>query len=86
MTHDWADFKRWGNAVIELENVSNDELKWWQRTAVMEFELQPRVLLYSLKRFIRGEHEKFFYRPLLFAISEYLDRKLPWRKKRRTAI
>ncbi len=76
LTKDWKEFKRWGNAVIELEDVSKNELNEWQKTAMVEFYVRPRIILHHLKAFIDGEHKKFYYRPLIFALKEYYYRKI----------
>lgn len=75
-TNSWKEFKRWGNAVIELEDVSRDELIEWQKNAMMEFYVRPRIISYHIKQFIRGNHTRFYYRPLLFGLKEFYNRKV----------
>lgn len=72
----WREFRRWGNAVIELEGITSEELKEWQKVAMMEFYARPRIILYHLKAFISGVREKFYYRPLLFGLQEFYNRKI----------
>lgn len=76
LTQSWKDFRRWGNAVIELESVSRDELMEWQRVAMMEFYARPKVIFNHVKDFLRGEHAKYYYRPLLFGLAEFYARKI----------
>ena len=72
----WKEFKRWGNAVIELEDTSRDELIEWQKIAMMEFYARPRIILHHLRAFIGGDHKKFYYRPLIFGLKEFYNRKI----------
>ena len=74
--HSWKELRRWGNAVIELEDVSADELIEWQRIAMMEFYARPRIILHHIKQFIAGDHNKFYYRPLFFGLKEFYNRKV----------
>jgi len=76
VTRSWKEFKRWGNAVVELETVSRDKLIEWQKIAMMEFYARPGIILHHLKAFISGDHQKFFYRPLFFGLQEFYDRKI----------
>lgn len=75
-TDEWEKFTRWGNAVIELGDISADKLIEWQKIAMMEFYARPRVILYHLKAFISGEYKKFYYRPLFFGLKEFYERKI----------
>lgn len=75
-TEAWKEYKRWGNAVIELVGINGEALKEWQKVAMMEFYARPRVILRHLKAFISGGREKFYYRPLLFGLKEYYNRKI----------
>ena len=63
LTRDWKDFKRWGNAVIELKDVSRQELIRWQRRAMIEFYLRPKIIGHHLKHFIKEGHDTFYYKP-----------------------
>jgi len=76
ITNSWKEFKRWGNAVIELEDVSRDELIEWQKIAMMEFYIRPRIIFYHIKQFIKGNHTRFYYRPLFFGLKEFYIRKV----------
>ena len=63
MTTDWKEYKRWGNAVIELENISRQDLIWWQKRAMIEFYLRPRIVWHHLKHFIKEGHDSLYYKP-----------------------
>jgi len=76
LTQSWKDFKRWGDAVIELEDVSRDELMEWQRIAMMEFYARPKIIFNHIKEFLKGEHAKYYYRPLFFGLTEFYNRKI----------
>jgi len=72
----WKEFRRWGNAVVELEEVSREQLIEWQKIAMMEFYARPRIILHHIAEFIRGDHENFYYRPLFFGLKEFYNRKV----------
>lgn len=76
LSHSWKDFKRWGDSVIELEDVPRKKLIEWQRIAMMEFYARPKIIWWHIKEFIKGEHAKYYYRPLLFGLGEFYRRKL----------
>lgn len=80
-TKSWKEFKRWGNAVIELEDVSRDQLIEQQKIAMMEFYARPRIIFHHLKAFLGGNHDKFFYRPLIFGLKEFYRRKIKRNRK-----
>lgn len=75
-TNSWKEFRRWGNAVIELESISRDELVKWQKIAMMEFYARPRIIWHHIKEFIKGDRTKFYYRPLFFGLKEFYNRKI----------
>jgi len=81
-TKSWKEFKRWGNAVIELEDTSRDELMEWQKIATMEFYARPRIIFHHLKAFLGGDHKKYYYRPLLLGLKEFYNRKIKRNKER----
>ena len=76
LTNSWEAFKRSGNAVIELDEISRENLIEWQKIAMMEFYVSPRAIWHHIKKFIKGEHAKFYYRPLLFGLKEFFKRKI----------
>ena len=75
-TDSWEEFRRWGNAVIELDGISREDLIEWQKIAMMEFYTSPRVIWHHIKEFIKGDHTKFYYRPFLFGLKEFYRRKI----------
>jgi len=83
----WKEFKRWGNAVVELDDVSREQLIEWQKIAMMEFYARPSIILHHIAEFLRGDHEKFYYRPLFFGLKEFYNRKIRrlFRKSHREA-
>lgn len=72
ITKDWKEFKRWGNAVIELDGITREELIESQKKAMTEFYARPKIILYHVKEFLRGQHSAFYYRPLWYAIKHFL--------------
>ena len=47
---DWAKFKRWGNAVIQVGDLSKDDLIKYQRKAMRGFYLRPKQIWHQLRR------------------------------------
>ena len=50
LTKDWKEYRRWGNAVINVNDLSAKDLIRWQRRALLEFYLRPKQIYYNLKR------------------------------------
>jgi len=50
LTHDWREFRRWGNAVINVNDLAKEDLIKWQKRALLEFYLRPRIIWYNLRR------------------------------------
>jgi radical SAM superfamily enzyme YgiQ (UPF0313 family) len=50
LTKDWKEYRRWGNAVINVNDLSAKDLIKWQRRALLEFYLRPKQIYYNLKR------------------------------------
>lgn len=66
---DWKEFKRWGTSVIETDELTKDDLEYYQERFLTEFYTQPKVLWYHLKQIFQGNLSFYFYRPLVFAIQ-----------------
>lgn len=69
---DWREFKRWGTAVIRTDDLTAEDLQWYQRRFLTEFYTQPKVLWYHLKQVLQGNLSLYFYRPLFFAVKNRL--------------
>lgn len=65
---DWREFKRWGTAVIRTDDLTAEDLQWYQRRFLTEFYTQPKVLWYHVKQAFNGNFSHYFYRPVYFAI------------------
>ena len=50
LTDDWREYRRWGNAVINVNDLSKEDLIKWQKRALLEFYLRPKIMLYNLRR------------------------------------
>lgn len=50
LTNDWRKFRRWGNAVISVNDLGRKDLIRWQKRALIEFYLTPKRMIYNLKR------------------------------------
>ncbi|MDC0947934.1 radical SAM protein [Gammaproteobacteria bacterium] len=66
---DWREFKRWGTAVIRTDDLTADDLEWYQRRFLTEFYTQPKVMWYHAKLLVKGNFSLYFYRPLVFAVG-----------------
>ncbi|MDD5327360.1 MAG: radical SAM protein [Phycisphaerae bacterium] len=77
----WSDFRREGNAVIELNDVPREQLIEFQRIALMEFYMRWPIVWRHLVGFVRGARDAFYYRPLLFAAKEHFRRRLTQKQK-----
>jgi len=69
---DWREFKRWGTAVIRTDDLSSEDLQWYQRRFLTEFYTQPKVLWYHFEQLITGNASHYFFRPVFFAIKNRL--------------
>lgn len=50
LTNDWREYRRWNNAVIEVNDLTKEDLIAWQRKAMLQFYLRPKQIIYNLKR------------------------------------
>lgn len=70
LNKDYSHYCRWGDCVVRTKELSPEDLKNYQKIALKEFYLQPKVLFYHFKQFLLGERSAYFFRPLKFAIKE----------------
>jgi radical SAM superfamily enzyme YgiQ (UPF0313 family) len=66
---DFNDYRRWGTAVVETEELTQSQLVYWQREFLRRFYTTPRVIRFYIKQFMTGHWDKYFYRPVLNAIK-----------------
>ena len=69
LCEDWREFKRWGTAVIRTDDLTAEDLVWYQRRFLTEFYTQPKVLWYHFKQLLQGNFSHYFFRPLYFAMK-----------------
>lgn len=50
LTSDWSQYRRWGNAVIKVNELRPEDLIKWQRKALLQFYLRPSIIWYNLTR------------------------------------
>lgn len=50
LSSNWAAYRRWGNAVIRVNDLEPNDLVSWQRKALLKFYLRPSIILYNLTR------------------------------------
>ena len=70
LSEDWEDYKRWGNAVINLDAMSSKELMQWQKKATAEFYTQGKTILYHLRKLLTMKYSGYYLRPFWFGIKE----------------
>lgn len=64
---EWSVFRRWGNPIVETDELTSGELEALRERAVMEFYTQDKVHSYYESLFRKGNRSRYFYRPLNFA-------------------
>ena len=69
---DWADYRRWGNSVVETDALTKSEIEESQKRFLMEFNSSWKVVRYHLKQLLRLNLSYFYYRPILYAVKERL--------------
>jgi len=50
LSSDWTQYRRWGSAVISVNDLDPAALVRWQRKALLKFYLRPSIILYNLTR------------------------------------
>jgi len=50
LTDDWKEYRRYGNSVMEMNNLTQDELIECQRKAYKDFYMRPHIIWYNVKR------------------------------------
>lgn len=50
LTSDWSQYRRWGNAVIDVNDLTAEDLVKWQRKALLDFYMRPSIIYYNLTR------------------------------------
>jgi len=50
LTTDWNEYRRYGNAVMEMNDLRRDDLIKLQKWAYKKFYLRPHIIFYNLKR------------------------------------
>lgn len=50
LTEDWSQYMRYGNSVLEMNDLTKEDLIKAQKRAYKKFYLRPHIILYNLKR------------------------------------
>lgn len=50
LTTDWKEYRRYGNAVMEMNDLSKEDLIKMQKWAYRKFYLRPHIIWYNIKR------------------------------------
>ena len=84
---DWKDYKRWGKAIIETDDLKAEDLEEYQIKAQVEFYARGKILDYYYSLFGGGNLSRYFYRPLNFAWRNKFNTDVPfWDKLEDTAL
>ena len=65
--HKWDIYRRWGSSVIYTDELSCDDLEFYQKESQMEFYTQEKIYRYYYTLFKNGNKSKYFFRPLNFS-------------------
>lgn len=68
VSKNWRDFTRYGKSVIRTDELEKKDLEYYQKTFLMEFYTQPKVVFYHFLQFLKGNFSLYYYRPVIFAI------------------
>lgn len=72
MSADWKDYRRWGNAVAGTDELSPEDLIYWQKRTTVEFYTQPKLILYYLKKWLTLRHGEYYLRPFKNSLRQRL--------------
>ena len=50
LTTDWNEYRRYGNAVVEMNDLRREDLIHYQKLAYRRFYLRPHIIWYNLRR------------------------------------
>ncbi len=50
LTDNWKEYRRYGNVVMEMNDLTADDLIEYQRQAYREFYLRPNIIWYNVVR------------------------------------
>ena len=50
LTDNWEEYQRYGNAVIEVNDLTREDLIRMQKWAYRKFYLRPSIIFYNLRR------------------------------------
>ena len=70
LSSNWGDFTRYGRSVIRTDELTKSDLENYQQLFFMEFYTQPKVILYHLLQFFKGNFSLYYYRPVVYALCK----------------
>lgn len=50
LTSDWSQYRRWGNAVLNVNDLTAKDLIKYQRKALLQFYMRPSIIYYNVTR------------------------------------
>lgn len=66
---DWQNFRRYGQSVIETDELSTQDLISLQKEAHRRFYTQPKILLSHLNKLVHNADQEFYLRPVIEALQ-----------------
>lgn len=72
---DWEDFTRWGTSVVETPELSKQDIEYYQRKFLSEFNSSPKVLFYYLKQLLKFNQPYYYFRPAIYAVTDRIKYK-----------
>mgnify|MGYP001609692874 FL=1 len=75
---DWAEYRRWGRAIIETDDLTAEDLEDYQVKAQVGFYSQRKIYDYYYMLFMNGNRSRYFYRPLNFAWNQQFGMDVPF--------
>jgi radical SAM superfamily enzyme YgiQ (UPF0313 family) len=70
VSKEWKDYKRWGNAVVRTDELTKDDLIECQKWFLREFNGSWKVVWYHIKQIFKGNFSYFYYRPIIYAVTQ----------------
>lgn len=69
---DWQKMKRWGNSTVCTDELSKEDLEYYQKLFLTLFYSQRKVVWYHIRQLFKGNFSYYFYRPVIFALKSRL--------------
>jgi radical SAM superfamily enzyme YgiQ (UPF0313 family) len=78
---DYAQYRRWGKSVVSTETLTPEALQYWHGRFLTEIYTSPSVLRHSVRGFLKGNRSRYYHRPVLQAMRDYIKMLGPLRDR-----